>query len=139
MGLNRGRIWMGGIAGGVAWVIWSFLMNLWVGARYVEVQNAGLFLKQPRYPAFNVQWIVMLLVLGIIMAHLYAWSRATMRPGPASALKIGFFVGFVAGFPLSFAQATWSPIPRILPLAWMLEMWVGAILATLVAGALYKE
>jgi uncharacterized membrane protein YraQ (UPF0718 family) len=62
-----------------------------------------------------------------------------LRPGPASALKIGFFVGFVAGFPLSFAQATWSPIPRILPLAWMLEMWVGAILATLVAGALYKE
>ena len=139
MGLNRGRIWMGGVAGGVAWVIWSFLMNVWVGGRYIEVQNAGLFLKQPRYPAFNLQWIVMLVVLGIIMAHLYAWSRATMRPGPASALKIGFLVGFVGGFPLSFAQASWSPIPRILPLAWMLEMWVGAILATLVAGALYKE
>ena len=67
MGLNRGRIWMGGVAGGVAWVIWSFLMNVWVGGRYIEVQNAGLFLKQPRYPAFNLQWIVMLVVFGLAL------------------------------------------------------------------------
>jgi hypothetical protein len=48
-------------------------------------------------------------------------------------------VGFIAGFPLNFAQAAWSPLERIFPLGWMLEMWLGAILATLVAGALYKE
>jgi hypothetical protein len=48
-------------------------------------------------------------------------------------------VGFCAGLPGNFAQATWSPIPRMLPLAWMLELWVGAILATLVAGLLYKD
>jgi hypothetical protein len=28
---------------------------------------------------------------------------------------------------------------RGLPFGWMLEMWVGAILATLVAGSLYKD
>jgi len=26
-----------------------------------------------------------------------------------------------------------------LPLGWMLEMWIGAILATVVAGFLYKD
>jgi len=81
----------------------------------------------------------MLFVLAIIMAHLYAWSRAGAGPGPATALKIGFLVGFAIGFPSNFAQATWSPIHRILPLGWMLEMWIGAILATLTAGYLYKE
>lgn len=139
MGLNRGRIWTGGIVAGVVWNAWSFLLNNLVTSRYTQAQQAGLFLKEPRYPAFVAQWIVILFILGIIMAHLYAWSRSTLGPGPVSAIKLGLVVGFAAGFPLSFAQATWSPISRYLPLAWMSEMWVGTILATLVAGALYKE
>ncbi|HEY1272748.1 MAG TPA: hypothetical protein VGF08_12210, partial [Terriglobales bacterium] len=127
--------------GGVVWTLWSFALGIFmVGeARYVEMQNAGLFLKQPRYPAFVVQWIVMLFVLAIVMAHLYAWARGTSGAGPKTALKVGFLVGFVGGFPMSFAQAAWSPIPRIFPLSWMLEIWIGAILATLVAGFLYKD
>jgi len=141
MPLNKGRLWLGGLAGGVVWNIWSIVVYLLVikPERYVTEQNAGYFLKNPRYPAFQVQWIVMLFVLAIIMAHLYAWSRAGAGPGPATALKIGFLVGFAIGFPSNFAQATWSPIHRILPLGWMLEMWIGAILATLTAGYLYKE
>ena len=141
MGLNRGRIWIGGIVGGVVWVVWSFLINQFIltNARYQAAQNAGLFLKEPRYPAFVGQWIVILLILGIIMAHLYAWARQTLGPGPGSALKVGFVVGFAAGFPENFAHATWSAVDRIFPFGWMLEMWVGAILATMVAGSLYKE
>jgi hypothetical protein len=34
---------------------------------------------------------------------------------------------------------TWAVIPRIFPLGWMLELWVGAILATLVAGRIYRD
>jgi len=30
-------------------------------------------------------------------------------------------------------------VSRFLPLGWMLDLWGGAILATLVAGWLYKE
>jgi hypothetical protein len=48
-------------------------------------------------------------------------------------------VGFCAGFPSNFGVAVWSPMPRMLPLGWMLDMWIGAILATLVAGFLYKD
>lgn len=139
MGLNKSRIWLGGVAGGVVWVIWSSILNQVLSPRYAAVQDAGLFLKQPRYPIFVGQWIVMLFVLAIIMSHLYAWSRATSGAGPMTALKIGFLVGFVAGFPGNFAQATWSPIARVFPLVWMLEIWVGAILATVVAGFFYKD
>ena len=141
MQLNRGRIWLGGIAGWVVWFVWSFLVGQFVigQARYTEVVNAGLFLKEPRYPFFVGQWIFILLVLSIILAHLYAWSRATLGPGPFTALKIGALVGFAAGFPDNFGQAAWSPVSRVFPLGWMLDMWVGCILATLVAGWLYKE
>ncbi|HLW85403.1 MAG TPA: hypothetical protein VKR60_09335 [Candidatus Sulfotelmatobacter sp.] len=141
MKLNKGRIWLGGLAGGVVWLLWSFLVGRFVitDARYLAAQNAGLFLKTPRYPLFAVQWIILLFVCSIVLAHLYGWTRQTLGPGPGTALRIGFWVGFVAGVPLNFAQATWFAGSRGLPFGWLLDIWIGSILATLVAGFLYKE
>jgi hypothetical protein len=141
MGVNRGRVFLGGLLGGVVWNAWSLVVQfLVIGmARYQAAQDAGQFLKEPRYPAFQVQWAVLLFILAIILAHLYAWVRQTLGPGPSTALKVGFLVGFAAGFPTNFGTATWAPFERMFPFGWMLEMWVGAILATLVAGWLYKE
>jgi hypothetical protein len=138
--LNRGRIWLGGLAGGVVWTLWSYLVGHYAitDARYVAAQNAGLFLKTPRYPFFVAQWILLLFILSIAVAHLYAWARPGLGAGPGTALKIGFLVGFFAGFPGNFAQATWFAGSRALPFGWMVEMWLGAILAALVAGSLYK-
>ena len=140
MDINRKRVWLGGIVAGVVWVIWSATVTFGVigASRYANMQASGQFLKEPRYPAFGVQWTIMLIILGVILAHLYAWSRQTLGPGPMTALKIGALVGFASGFPTNFGTATWAPIPRIFPLGWMLELWVGAVLATFVAGALYK-
>jgi hypothetical protein len=103
------------------------------------MQNQGLFLKQPRYPFFVAEWLLLLFIMSILLAHLYAWSRSRLGPGPKTALTVGALVGFCAGVPGNFAQAAWSPIPRMLPLGWMLDLWIGAILATLTAGWLYKE
>lgn len=141
MSVNRGRVFIGGLAGGVVWVVWGFLVNQFIitTARYQAAQAAGLLLKEPRYPFFVGQWILTTLVLAIIVAHLYAWTRQILGPGPGTALKIGFLVGFVAGFPENLAHATWSAVDRFFPLGWMLEMWVGAILAALIAGWLYKD
>jgi hypothetical protein len=141
MRLNRARIWLGGLAGGVVWTIWSFLIGHFVitDARYAAAQNAGFFLKTPRYPLFAVQWIVLLFILAIAVAHLYAWARQGLGPGPGTALKIGFLAGFFAGFPDNLAQATWFAGDRGLPFGWMIDMWLGAILAALVAGWVYKD
>ena len=140
MAFNRGRIWLGGLAGGVVWNAWSFFIYRFITAnRYVAGQNAGLFLKTPRYPFFTGQWIALLFILSIAVAHLYAWSRQSLGPGPGAALKVGFLAGFFAGFPSNFAEATWFPGGRGLPFGQMVEMWLGAILAALVAGWLYKE
>ncbi len=138
MSLNKGRIWLGGLAGGVVWVLWSFVVGKFIitDARYAAAQASGLFLKTPRYPFFAGQWIIMLFVLAIALAHLYSWSRQTLGPGPGSALKVGFTVGFIAP---KVGSGTWSPIDRAFPWGWMMDLWVGSILATLVAGVIYKD
>jgi hypothetical protein len=66
-------------------------------------------------------------------------KRPTLGPGARAALKIGAAVGFDSGFPPNFGTTIWAAIPRMFPLGWMLELWVGSILATLVAGWLYRE
>jgi hypothetical protein len=139
MKVNTARVWMGGIAGGVVWNAWSFFIGMRQGPLYEAMQKQGLFLKEPRYPFFAGQWILLVFVMSSLLAYLYAWGRATAGPGPKTALKIGMMVGFCAGVPGNFAQAAWSPVPRVLPLGWMLDLWVGSILAALVAGFLYKE
>jgi hypothetical protein len=139
MKLNTTRIWLGGIVGGVVWILWSFLIGMKLAPFYAAMQNRGLFLQQSRYPFFPAHWILLVLVMSILIAHLYAWSRATAGPGLRTALKVGMAVGFCAGVPGNFAQSAWSPISRVLPLGWMLDMWGGAILAAVVAGLLYKE
>lgn len=139
MKLNTRRIWLGGIAGGVVWTAWSFFIGTRLAPFYAAMQRQGLFLKEPRYPFFPGQWILLLFVMSILLAHFYAWSRGALGAGPTTALKIGMGVGLCAGLPSNLAQAAWSPVPRALPLGWMLDLWVGAILATLVAGWLYKD
>jgi len=141
MGLNKGRIWLGALAGSVVWFVWSFIVGQMIitNARYQSAIDKDLFLKEPRYPFFVAQWFVMLLIVSVIVSHLYAWTRSTLGPGPRTALKVGLLVGFAAGFPLNFATASWSVLDRTFPLGWMLDMWVGCILATFVAAALYKS
>ena len=138
--VNRKRILLGALAGGVVWNLWSIGLNIaFLMKQYEAGQQAGFFLKEPRYSFFAGQWIIMLFVCSFLMASLYSRVRVSCGPGPKTALQLGAVVGFIAGYPISFANATWSPFPRIIPLGWMLEMWVGAILATLVAGWLYKD
>ena len=138
--VNTRRVLLGALAGGVVWNIWSIIINLVVlRARYAAAQADGTFLAHPRYPFFVGAWIVMLFILAYIVAWLYASVRATRGAGPKTAAVVGLFVGFAAGLPTNFAQATWAPISRHFPLWWMLELWVGAILASVVAGWIYQD
>ena len=138
--VNNRRVALGAIAGGVVWTIWSLVVNVAIlGSRYAEAQNAGTMLKQPRYPWFEVYWIVALFLLSYVVAWLYASARATRGRGPGTALAIGLLVGFAAGFPMNLTAASWSPLDRAFLLWWMLDLWIGALLASLVAGWLYRD
>ena len=138
--VNSKRVWLGSFAGWVVWTAWSLASNMLVlMPRYAAAQQAGMLLKQPRYPFFIAVWFITLFVLSMICAWLYAGVRATRGAGPKTALTVGLLVGFASGFPLAFCLAAWAPFSRVIPLWWMLELWVGAVLATLIAGWLYRD
>ena len=136
--LNTKRIWIGALVGGVAWNIWSFFINSIVMAKaYASAQAANELLKSPRYGYFIPVWIITLFILSLLAAWLYALLRDVLSPGPATALKLGLILGFFAAFPMNFSIATWSPLDRYFPMMWLIDLWVGAILATYLAGWLY--
>ncbi len=138
--VNSRRVAIGTVAGGVVWTIWSMVVNVAIlGSKYTAAQEAGLLLKQPRYPFFLGYWIITLFLLSYVLAWLYASVRATRGAGPGTALAVGFLVGFASGFPMNLSVATWSPLARVFPLWWMLDLWVGAMLAGLVAGWIYRD
>jgi len=131
---------LGALAGGVVWNLWSVAINLAVlGARYAAGQKAGLYLEKPRFPFFAGMWIVTIFALAYVVAWLYASVRGTRGAGPGTALQVGLLVGFAAGFPLNLGGAAWLTFGRAIPLWSMIEMWGGAILATLVAGWIYRD
>jgi 1,4-dihydroxy-2-naphthoate octaprenyltransferase len=138
--VNFQRVFVGGILGGVVWSLWSMIINTALLAKkYAAAQAAGEFLSQPRYPLFLLWYILILIVLSMGLAWLYAVSRAALGPGPLSAMKVGLVVGLIGSVPTSFAQSAWAPFSRYFPLGWLLEGLVGCILATLFAGWYYRE
>jgi len=138
--VNTRRVALGAVAGGVVWGIWSTIVNVVIlASKYTAAQDAGQLLKQGRYPLFPVYWYVTLFLLAYVVAWLYSSVRVTQGAGPGTALTIGLLVGFAAGFPMNLTVASWLPVVRVFPLWWMLDLWLGAIVAALVAGWLYKD
>jgi hypothetical protein len=138
--VNTRRVALGALAGGLVWCIWSTIVNLVIlKAWYGVAQASGTMLKQPRYPLFPVYWYITIFLLAYVVAWLYSSVRATRGAGPGTALTVGLLVGFAAGFPINLSLAAWVPMARHIPLWWMLDLWLGAIIASLVAGWLYKD
>jgi len=138
--VNLARVFLSALAGGVVWFVWSSVVNLFgIGGRYADLQTSGIFLPQPRYQFFAGMWILMLFLLAYVISWLYAGLRACYGPGIYTALALGLLVGFLAGFPMNFALATWFPISRMFPLWWMLELWLGSVLAALMAAWVYRD
>ena len=140
MAVNAKRVLIGALVGGLVWNAWSFFVNVVVLAgRYKAAQDAGSLLPQPRFAAFPAIWTVMLFVMAWIVASLYAAARASWGAGPMTALKIGVLIGFASGVPGNFASASWGIFSRWLPLWWTLDFVIGAVLAAVIAGWLYRD
>jgi hypothetical protein len=134
------RVALGTVAGGVVWGIWSTAISfLMLMPRYKLAQENQLMLAQPRYPLFVLYWLVTLFLLTYILTWVYVSARTTLGPGPVTALRVGLLMGFVISFPLSLTMAAWAPFSRYIVVGWMLDLWVGSMLATLVSASLYKD
>jgi hypothetical protein len=140
--MNAKRVLIGALAGGLAWSVWSCIISMEIlSPTYMSEENTGHLLTQPRYgvPLFFISWFLTIFLLSGAAAWLYAAVRGTLGAGPKTAFKVGALLGFAAGFPIDLIVTSWDPVVRTVPLWWMVDMWGGAIIATLVAGLLYKD
>lgn len=141
--VNPRRVFLGAVAGGVLWGIWSTVVNkIFLASRIEAGERLDLLLLEPRgipFPVFMLLWYGTLFVLSFIICWFYASGRATRGAGPGPAIQVGAFVGFAAGFPINFSLAMWGTLGRGIPFFWALDMFVGAILAALVGGLLYED
>lgn len=134
------RVGLGVLAGGVVWGIWSSIVNFaLLMPRYAFGQANHELLAKPRYPLFLAYWFIALFILTYILTWVYASARTTFGPGPVTALRVGLLIGFSTTFPMGLSIAAWAPFGRAITAGWMLDLWVGSILATLVSAWLYKE
>jgi len=141
-GVNTRRVWIGGVTGGIVWLVWAIIVNFaFLMPLYEAAMSNGTMLteQEMRYSFFMIVWMVQFPALGVLLAALYAGVRGSWGPGPVTAVKVGLIGGFFAGFPVDFYLATWATFPRTIAAGWLLELLVGAVLSTLVAGWLYKD
>lgn len=141
--INTKRVLIGALVGGLAWNAWSIAINAGILAtRYEDAHKAKVLLAEPRgfsAPVFMVLWVLLIFVLSFIVTWLYAAARGTRGAGPGTALQVGALVGFAAGIPVNFSVASWGTFGRHIPLYWGFDLFVGAILAALIGGWLYKD
>ena len=140
MTVRSRRVALGTLAGGVVWGIWSTIVNMvFLMPKYDFAQKHQLLLAQPRYPLFIVYWFITLFVLTYLLTWVYVSARTTLGPGPITAVRVGLLMGFFMAFPLGLSMAAWATFGRSIVLGWMLDLWVGSILATVVSAWLYRE
>ena len=138
--VNTGRLWLSTLAGGIVWTIWTMIVNMaLLGNLYALAQEEGMLLPQPRYNFFLGAWILTLFILTFLGTWLYASVRSYQGAGPKTAFKVGILLGFAAGFPMNLSIAAWMPIDRVYPFWWMVDLFVGGILAIQTAAWLYRD
>ena len=138
--VNKKRVALGVLVGGLVWSVWSAVVNAVIlSPHYITAYEKGELIKGGRYPLFLLYWFVGIFLFTYILMWIYLSLRVTLGPGPKTALRVGFLVGFAIAFPVNLTVAAWVPISRFFPLWWMLDLWVGAMLATFVSAWLYKD
>lgn len=140
--INGKRVLIGALAGGVAWSVWTSMITMKVLIpRYMLEEKLGHVLAQPRYGLafFFMSWFLAIFLVSGIGAWLYAIARNSLGTGPVTALKVGSVLGFTAGVPINLSVVNWYPVARSVPFWWMVDMWIGVVLAVLVAAYLYRD
>jgi len=137
-GINMTRVLIGGIVAGLVLNVGEFILNMLVMGADMNAMMARLNLPPIGGQAIAV-FVVLCFALGIATAWLYAAIRPRFGPGLTTALRAGAAVWFFAYLYGSVSMVAMGMFPaRTMAVA---VMWgLGEILiASVVAGALYKE
>ena len=142
MAINTSKVVVAGLAAGVVMIVLDFLIQMMLGARMTADLNAfqaGLGDSMSTMD-MNVMigYFVMDLVIGMLLAYTYAAIRPRFGPGPKTAIIAGLMF-WIFGSIVSSNYLIMGMMSRSLWLTYGLIYLVCLIIASLVAGALYKE
>lgn len=136
--INYGRLFTGGIVAGLVLFIVGFVFHgVILKDNYMALQEMGSVLPEPR-PNGMLIHIISTFISGICLAALYVMARNFSKPGPLTAVRVGFLVGLFTLGGMSAEYAFYN-LGGIVPLLTFFDNLTGCILATLAAGALYKD
>ena len=136
--INYGRMILGGVLGTVVLFMVGFLFQaIILGSHHEYFIAKGTVLAQPR----EMGWIAHImggLVCGLVLSMSYVVARKFRGPGPMTAILSGLTIAlFTAGD--TTAEYAFYNLGSMIPVMTFVNNIVGAILATLTAGFIYKD
>jgi len=136
--MNRNRVIISGLAAGVFWTVVDFAVHGGILAgSYLKLGQAGVINAEPAIP-FLPLLVVANLIVGLVIAFLYAAARPRLGPGPKTALCIGLCV-FLVLIPPTLSQMAWFKLTPDINTWTVIGGLIQTFGASLVAGWLYRE
>ncbi len=142
MAINTKKVIVAGLAAGVVMNIFDFLVNMMLGEQMKAAANnfkPGLGDAMATMTgSVMVGYIVMDLVIGMLLAYLYAAMRPRFGAGAKTAI-IAALILWIFGTIISSNYLVMGMMSRSLWLTFGLVYLVMLVVSALVAGALYSE
>ena len=136
--INYGRMILGGVLGTVVLFMVGFVFQgIILGDHHEYFILQGSVLAQPR----EMGWIAHIMggtISGLVLSMSYVVARKFRGPGPMTAILSGFTLAlFTIGN--HSAEYAFYNLGAMIPLMSFANNLVGSILATLLAGYIYKD
>lgn len=142
MAINTKKVIVAGLAAGVVMNILDFVIHMMLTDRLTAELNGfqpGLGDSMGTMSTnVMVGFVIMDLVIGMLLAYTYAAVRPRLGPGPKAAIIVALMY-WIFGSIMNSAFLVMGMMSRSLWLTYGLIYLVCLIIASLVAGALYKE
>jgi len=135
--INYGRMILGGVLGAVVLFAVGFLVHgVLLKDNYMFFQGSSV-LMEPRENGMLIHSVATI-ISGLCLSMLYVVARKFGGAGPLTAIKVGFTVGLFTIGGMSAMYAFYN-LGGMIPFMTLADNIVGCMLATLVAGMVYKD
>ena len=143
MAMNTSKVVTGGLAAGVVMIICDYVLNgMLFGEQMKAASNAFKEGLGDQMAAMStntmIGYIIMDLVLGMLLAYAYAAMRPRLGAGPKTSIIVALMF-WIFGSIVSVGYLVMGMMSTGLWLSFGIAYLVCLIIASLVAGALYKE
>lgn len=139
--MNSTRIVIGGVlAGVILFVGASFTNGVILGNDWdAWLKAMGPLNHAPSQAVASLIWLVVMILIGIAGMWIYAAVRSRLKPGPATAAKVGVAVWICAFFAPELGNIALGAYPINTIVVGSLAGLVGAVVAMLAGAWVYRD